>query len=78
MDKPFETEVITRLTKIETKLDDYKQVRDDSIKALQMSEANQCTIQEIKENSKWLWRTVFVAILGFISSIVIMLVKIYK
>lgn len=75
MDKSFETEVITRLTKIETKLDDYKQVKDDSAKALQLSEANECDIRDIKDNNKWLWRTLFVAILSFVSSIVMMFVS---
>lgn len=78
MEKPFEAEVITRLTKIETKLDDYKQVRDDSIRDLQLSESNNCSIQEMKENTKWLWRTMFVSILGFVSSVILMLIKIYK
>lgn len=78
MEKPFEAEVITRLTKIETKLDDYKQVKDDSIRALQLSESNHCSIQEMKENTKWLWRTMFVSILGFISSVILMIIKISK
>lgn len=78
MEKPFEQEVITRLTKIETKLDDYKQVRDDSIRALQLSESNHCSIQEMKENTKWLWRTMFVSILGFVSSVILMLIKLNK
>lgn len=78
MEKSFETEVITRLTKIETKLDDYKQVKDDSIKALQLSEANDCAIKEIKDNNKWLWRTLFVSILGIVTSIILMFIKISR
>lgn len=78
MEKSFETEVITRLTKIETKLDDYKQVKDDSTRALQLSEANDCSIKEIKDNTKWLWRTLFVSILGIISSIVMLCLNIGK
>ena len=78
MEKSFEAEVITRLTKIETKLDDYKQVREDSSKALQLSEANQCDINEIKDNSKWLWRTLFVSILGIVTSIILMFIKISR
>jgi hypothetical protein len=78
MEKSFETEVITRLTKIETKLDDYKQVKDDSIKALQLSEANDCSIKEIKDNTKWLWRTLFVSILGIVTSIILMFIKISR
>ena len=78
MEKSFETEVIARLTKIETKLDDYKQVKDDSIKALQLSEANNCDIKEIKDNNKWLWRTLFGSILGIVTSIILMFIRIAK
>lgn len=76
MEKSFETEVISRLSKIETKLDDYKQVKDDAAEALQLSKANDCSIKEIKENSKWLRRTVFVALLGLVSSIIMLYLKI--
>ena len=76
MEKSFETEVISRLSKIETKLDDYKQVKDEAAEALQLSKANDCSIKEMKENSKWLRRTILVSLLGLVSSIIMLYLKI--
>lgn len=75
MEKPFETEVITRLTKIETKLDDYKQVRDDSIRALQIATNNDCEIKELKDNATWMWRTLILSVLGIITSFILTFLK---
>lgn len=54
----FEREVLDRLTKIETKIDDYKEIKKDTSEALQLSKANSEDIKEIKDNTKWLWRTI--------------------
>lgn len=56
----FEKEVITRLTKIETKLDnfDYKKIEATATEALTISRNNEKDICTMKDNNKWLWRTI--------------------
>jgi uncharacterized pyridoxamine 5'-phosphate oxidase family protein len=68
MEKTFETEVLTRLTAIETKLDDYKGIKEKAEKAYTLSADNKEEIKQIKDNNKWLFRTTIGAIItGLIS-----------
>lgn len=75
MDKDFETEVLTRLTKIETKLDDYKSVKDESHEAYTLSRDNQKRLDKIEDNNKWLFRTTIGAVIISLVGIVIALAK---
>ena len=75
MEKDFETEVLTRLTKIETKLDDYKSVKSKSDEAFIISKDNQKRLDKIEDNNKWLFRTSIAAI---ITSAIGILVIIFK
>lgn len=63
MEKPFETEVLQRLTKIETKLDDYNGTREKAEKAYSLSADNKEEIKAIKDNNKWLFRITVGAII---------------
>lgn len=63
MEKPFEVEVLQRLTKIETKLDDYNGTREKAEKAYSLSADNKEEIKAIKDNNKWLFRTTVGAII---------------
>lgn len=63
MEKTFETEVLTRLTAIETKLDDYKGTKEKAEGAYNLSANNQKEIQAIKDNNKWLFRTTVGAVI---------------
>lgn len=69
----FQKEVITRLTKIETKLDnqDYKKIEEKVNDALNKSCNNEKDITDMKSNSAWLWRTT----LGGIILMIINLIK---
>lgn len=58
MEKNFETEVLTRLAVIESKLDNYKEVKTVAYNADTRSKENRAEIEEMKENSKWLKRTI--------------------
>ena len=58
MEKEFEREVLERLTKIETKLDDYTNFRNKTEEAYSLGKENEKEIEEIKERTKWLIRTV--------------------
>ena len=75
MEQGFETEVLTRLTKIETKLDDYKSVIDKSDEAYNLSKENEKEINEINEKLKWITRTVAAAVITGIIGIGIALLK---
>ena len=75
VEKDFETEVLTRLTKIETKLDDYKSVKDKSDTAYTIATENQKEIEEINERIKWITRTVAAAVITGVIGIGIALLK---
>lgn len=75
MEQGFETEVLTRLTKIETKLDDYKSVKSKSDDAYNLSKENEKEIVEINEKIKWITRTVAAAVITGIIGIGIALLK---
>ena len=66
---------LTRLTKIETKLDDYKSVKDKSDTAYTIAIENQKEIEEINERIKWITRTVVAAVITGVIGIGIALLK---
>ena len=68
MEKTFETEVLTRLTAIETKLDDYKGLKEKAEKAYTLSTDNREEIKTMKDNNKWAFRTGVGAIITSIIS----------
>lgn len=55
-------EVIERLTRIEQKLDDYKEVKDLSRDADNRSRQNEKRITNLEDRNKWLGRTIIGAI----------------
>lgn len=65
MDKDFlekfiktQTEIITKLSIIETKIDDYKEVKGKTDTALQKSTQNEKDIKELKDKITWLTRLI--------------------
>lgn len=76
MERDFEKEVLERLTKIETKLDDYGNMREKTETAYSLSQNNKKEIDEINERIKWITRTVAGAFITGIIGIVIILIKI--
>lgn len=76
MEKDFEREVLERLTKIETKLDDYTSIREKTEEAYSLSKENDKEIEEIKEKIKWITRTIAGAIISGIIGIIFILIKI--
>ena len=65
-----------RLTKIETKLDDYATIRGKSDDAYNLSRQNEKEIDEIKEKIKWISRTIAATIITGIGTIVFLLIQI--
>lgn len=74
-EKDFETEVLTRLTKIETKLDDYNNIRNKAEEAYTQARENDKEIDEIKDKLKWITRTIVGAVLTGLVSIVFIYLK---
>lgn len=75
MEKDFEREVLERLTKIETKLDDYASFRNKTEEAYSLSKENEKEVEEIKEKIKWITRTIAGALITGVIGIVIVLIK---
>lgn len=76
MEKGFEREVLDRLTKIETKLDDYNTMKEKTDDAHNLSIQNERDIDEIKDKIKWLSRTIVGAIIAGIVGLIFALIQI--
>ncbi len=75
MDQNFETEVLTRLAVIESKLDGYKELKSVAYEANTRSKENTEEITEINERIKWITRTVVAAVITGVIGIGIALLK---
>ena len=76
MEKTFETEVLTRLAVIESKLDGYQNIKEKSEIAYTTAMQNKEDIKEMQDNSKWLFRTAAGACITSVISIIVIFVKI--
>lgn len=64
-------EVLERVTRIETKIDGYNNLRDKLDKAYGLSKQNARDLEKLLDNTKWLWRTIAGAIfIGILNAIV--------
>lgn len=70
MEKSFETEVLSRLAVIESKLDGYKNLQEKSETAFNLSKSNKERIDKIESNTTWLWRTIAGIIIAGIMAVV--------
>lgn len=75
MGKDFETEVLTRLALIESKIDDYKAVKQKTDDSLNLATENKKEIVEINEKIKWLTRTITGALITGAIGIVFLLIQ---
>lgn len=67
----FEKDVISRLSKIETKIDGIKQIEETAITALHKASVNEKDICEMKDTQRWAWRTIAGIILAYIINIIL-------
>ena len=74
-DKKFEIEVLTRLTKIETLLEDFKGVENKATEAYNLSINNKQRLDKIEDNNKWLFRTAVGAVLTGVIGIILTFIK---
>lgn len=75
MEKSFEREVLDRLTKIETKLDDYSKIKEKTDEAYTLSKQNEKDIGEISGKLKWISNTAIGAIITGLISILFLFLK---
>ena len=74
-EKKFEIEVLTRLTKIETMLQDFKGIEEKSTEAYNLSINNKQRLDKIEDNNKWLFRTTVGAVITGLIAILLTLIK---
>ncbi len=75
MEKNFETQVLTRLAVIESKIDDYNNIKEKCDEAYTKSKENEKDITEINDKIKWITRTIAGAIIVGIIGLVFALVQ---
>ena len=75
MEKTFETEVLTRLTEIENKLDDYKGIKEKAEVGYTTSQQNKKEIEKLQDTNKWLLRTTVGACITSIVGLVFIFIK---
>ena len=73
--KKFEIEVLTRLTKIETMLEDFKGIENKTNEAYNLAQNNKKRLDVIEDNNKWLFRTAIGAIVTGVIGIVLNFIK---
>ena len=74
-EKKFEIEVLTRLTKIETMLEDFKGIEQKATEAYTLSKDNEKRLDKIEDNNRWLFRTTIGAVIGSLIGIIVAFVK---
>lgn len=75
MDKDFETEGLTRLARIETKLDDYDNLKTKVEESRAKTYSNERRIVELEDKIKWLERTITGSIITGAVAIVFIIIK---
>ena len=71
-----QTEIITKLTIIETKIDDYKEVKGRVDTALNKSTQNEKDINEINDKLKWISRAIIGAIISCLVALLFAFIKV--
>lgn len=71
----FEKDVIQRLTKIETKIEDLSSVKDRNEIAYNLSRDNKERLDALEDNNKWFYRTAAGALISSIVALGFTLIK---
>lgn len=69
-ERKFEIEVLTRLTKIETMLEDFKGVESKASNAYNLSLSNKSRLDKMEDNNRWIFRTAVGAIITGLIAII--------
>ena len=76
METKFETEVLSRLAVIESKLDGYKEIKKITYDNEAKTNKNEEDIKELQDKLKWLSRTTAGAIITGVVGLVFIFIKI--
>ena len=76
MKEKFEVQVLTRLAVIESKIDDYKTMKEKSEKSYNMAIQNESSIAKNEDRNKWLWRMAIGALITGLIGILILFIKV--
>lgn len=71
VDDKIVQEIIERLVRLETKLDNYNGLREKLEFTYMLAIKHEDYIKEVKDNQKWLWRTLIASIIGLIANLII-------
>lgn len=74
-EKDFEREVLERLTKIETKLDDYNGIKTKAEDSYVLSKENEKDIAKLEDKLKWITRTLVSAIITGVITLLVAYLK---
>lgn len=78
-EEKFKVEVLTKLTRIETILEDFKGVETKATEAYNRSLDNKQRLDKIEDNNKWAFRTsigaVITGLIGLVISLVTAVIK---
>lgn len=67
----IQQEILERIVRIETKIDSYNSTKEKADTAYNKAMQNEKDINEMKDNQKWLWRTIVGTILvGVIGAVI--------
>jgi hypothetical protein len=70
-DQEILIEIRERLVRVETKIDGYNGLREKLDKTYGITVNSRDDIDEMKDNQKWLWRTVIGGIIGAIIAFIV-------
>lgn len=74
-EEKFEVKVLTKLTRIETMLEDFNDIKEKSTEAYTLSKSNEKRLDKIEDNNKWLFRTTVGAVITGLIAIVLSFIK---
>lgn len=75
MEKDFETKVLTRLAVIESKIDDYNNIKEKCEESYTKSKQNEKDINEINDKIKWISRLITGAFITGIIGLIFALIQ---
>lgn len=75
MDNEKYESIITKLTRIETMLEDFNDIKEKTTEAYTLSKSNEKRLDKIEDGNKWLFRTTIGAVLTGLIAIVLNFIK---
>lgn len=70
------TEILQRLTRVETKLDAQLNVKDIAQEALQSAKSAHHRLDKIEDGQKWLWRTISGSLIAIVMAAIVTAIKV--